>query len=60
MPGKGETNRLVPLKTVCPNPEGFGECYNRGAGAGFLIRIEVCAGSDGLLVLMSFWFFSLE
>ena len=25
LPGKWEHSRLLPLKTVCPNPGGFGE-----------------------------------
>ena len=44
LPGKGGHSGLVPLKTVCPNPGGFGEeFYSKGSRAGLLIRIRVCA-----------------
>ena len=37
---------LMLLKTVCPNPGGFGEeFYSNGSGMGLLIRIRVCAGA---------------
>ena len=45
LPGEGGHSGLVPLKTVCPNPEGFGEeVYSNGSRAELLIRIRVCAG----------------
>ena len=45
LPGKGGHSRLMPLKTVCPNLEGFGEeFYSNGSRVGLLIRIRVCAG----------------
>ena len=45
LPGKRQHSRLVPIKTVCPNLEGFGEeFYSIGARMGLLIRIRVCAG----------------
>ena len=45
LPGKGGHSRLMPLKTVCPNPGRFGEgFYSNGSRAGLLIRIRVCAG----------------
>ena len=41
----GDTADSVPLKTVCPDLEGFGEeFYSSGSKAGLLIRIRVCAG----------------
>ena len=43
--GTGRHSRLMPLKTVCPNPGGFGEeVYNNGSRVGLLLRIRVCAG----------------
>ena len=46
LPGKEGHRRLMTLKTVCPNPEGFGEeFYSNGSRAGLLIRIRVCAVS---------------
>ena len=45
LPGKGGHSGLVPSKTVCPNPGGFGEeFYSSGLRAGLLIRIRVCVG----------------
>ena len=45
LPGKGGHIGLMPLKTVCPNPGGFGEeFYSNGSRVGLLIRIRVCAG----------------
>ena len=45
LPGKGGHNRLMPLKTVCPNLGGFGEeFYSNDSRVGLLIRIRVCAG----------------
>ena len=45
LPGKGGTQRSNALKTVCPNPEGFGEeFYNNGSRVGLLRRIRACAG----------------
>ena len=43
--GKGVHCELVPLKTVCPHREGYGEeFYSNGSRVGLLIRIRVCAG----------------
>ena len=43
LPGKRGHSRLVPLKTACPNPGGFGEeFYISGSRVELLIR--VCAG----------------
>ena len=45
LPGKGGHSGLVPWKTVCPNPGGFGEeFYSSGWRMELLIRIKVCAG----------------
>ena len=45
LPGKKGHRGLVPLKTVCSNPGGFGEeFYSNGSRVGLLIRIRVCAG----------------
>ena len=45
LPSNGGHSGLVPLKTLCPNPEGFGEeFYSKGSKAGLLVRIRVCAG----------------
>ena len=45
LPGRGGHSRLMPSKTVCPNPGGFGEeFYSNGSRVGLLIRIRVCAG----------------
>ena len=45
LPGKGGHSRLMPLKTVCPNPGGFGvEFYRSSSRVELLIRIRVCAG----------------
>ena len=45
LPGKGGCSGLVPLKTVCPNPGGFGEeFYSDGSRVGLLISIRVCEG----------------
>ena len=42
--GKEGHRRLVTLKTVCPNLEGFDEeFYGNGSRAVLLIRIRVCA-----------------
>ena len=62
LPGKGGHSRLLPSKTVRPNPGGFGEeCYSSSSRSRLLVRIRVCAGlyafniiSGGLLTLMSF------
>ena len=44
LPGKGGHSGLMPLKTMCPNPGGFGEEFDSsGSRAGLLIRIRVCA-----------------
>ena len=45
LPGKGGHSRLMPLKTVCPNPGEFGEFNSNGSRAGLLVSIRVCAGS---------------
>ena len=43
--GKWGHSRLVPLKTLCPSPGGFGEeFYSSGSRVGLLIRIRVCEG----------------
>ena len=45
LPGKGGHRELMPLRTVCPNPRGFGEeFYRNGSRVELLIRIRVCAG----------------
>ena len=45
LPGKGGDSRLLPSKTVGPNPGGFSEeFYNNGSRPGLLIRIRVYAG----------------
>ena len=52
---------LVPLKTVCPNPEGFSEEFYRNDSRQYLlIKVRVCAGPALLNlasgdVLMSFY-----
>ena len=44
LPGKEGHRRIMTLKTVCPNLEGFGEeFYSNGSRAELLIRIRVCA-----------------
>ena len=45
LPGKGGHSGLVPSKTVCLNPRGFGEeFYSSGSRVGLLIRVRVRAG----------------
>ena len=45
LPDKWGHSRLLPQKTVCPNPGGFDEeFYNNGSRAGLLISIRVCEG----------------
>ena len=40
LPGKRGHSRLLPSKTVCPNPGGFGEeFYSNGSKVGLLIRL---------------------
>ena len=42
---KGDTAGSCFLKTVCPNPGGFGEeFYSNDSRVRFLMRIRVCAG----------------
>ena len=59
--GKGGHSMLVPLKTVCPNPEGFSEEFYRNDSRQYLlIKVRVCAGPALLNlasgdVLMSFY-----
>ena len=44
LPGKEGHRRIMTLKTVCPNLEGFGEeFYSNGSRAELLIRIRACA-----------------
>lgn len=60
-PGKGGHSRLMPSKTVCPNPEGFSEEFYRNDSRQYLlIKVRVCAGPALLNrasgdVLMSFY-----
>ena len=62
LPGKGGHSGLVPLKTACPIPGGFGEeFYSSGTRVGLLIRLGCVQGlhsfnlvSGDLLILMSF------
>ena len=43
--GKGGHSRLLPLKTVCPKPGGFGEeFYSSSSGMGLLIRLRCVQG----------------
>ena len=43
--GKGGHSMLVPLKTVCLNPEGFSEEFYRNDSRQYLlIKVRVCAG----------------
>ena len=45
LPGRGRDSRLLPSKTVGPNPGGFSEeFYSYGSRPGLLVRIRVCAG----------------
>ena len=46
LPDDGGHNRFMPLKTVCPSSEGFGENFESSGsrGVGDAIRIRVCAG----------------
>ena len=40
LPGKGGHSRLLPSKTMCPNPGEFGEeFYGNGSRVGLLIRL---------------------
>ena len=61
LPGIGRHSGLVPLKTVCSNPGGFGEeFYSNCSRLGLLIRLECVQGqhsfnlvSGGLLMSFS-------
>ena len=47
LPGKGGHSGLLLLKTVCPNPGGFGEeFYNHGSRVELLIKVRVCEGLE--------------
>ena len=60
LPGKGGRSGLLPSKTVCPNPGGFGEeFYSNRSRVGLLIRLGCVQGlhSFNLVsgnILMSF------
>ena len=42
--GKGGHSGILSLKTVCPNPGGFGEFYSNGSRVGLLIRLGCVQG----------------
>ena len=45
LPGKGEHRGFLPLKTVCPNPGGFGEeFYSNSSRMGLLIGVGCVQG----------------
>ena len=45
LPGKAGHSRLLPLKTVCPHPAGFGEeFYTNSSRVGLLIRLGCVQG----------------
>ena len=63
LPGKAGHSRLLPLKTVCPHPAGFGEeFYTNSSRVGLLIRLGCVQGLHSFNLvsgnLFSFFFSS--
>ena len=56
LPGKGEHTRLLPQKTMCPNPRGSDEgFYNSGSKMESLTRLGCVKGLHSLNLVSGGW-----